>query len=376
MPSLLGGHFDAIPDPRREHGKRHALADIFALTLCAVVSGANDFVAVEAFGRAQEPWLRQRLALAGGIPSHDTLARVFALLDRDHVERSFAQWAADAFERIRHYEARTPDAEAPLVAIDGKRLRRARSAGTPMLTVVSAWATESALALGQVATVEGEGEIAAIPRLLTLLDLSGCIVTMDAAGCQTDLAEQIVAGGAEYVLTVKGNQSGLRADIKRWLAEAVGAGRADVFETAERGHGREEVRRYCCCAVPAGTMRALMWPSLRSVGVVEATRALDGKRAVERRYFATSLEADAEAFGRAVRGHWGVENGLHWVLDVAFREDESRSRVGHAAANLSVVRRLATTLLEAEPFGKGGVQTRRMRAAWDSNYRERVLQLE
>ena len=366
MPSLLGGHFDAIPDPRRDHGKRHALADLFALTLCAVVSGANDFVAVEAFGRAQEAWLRQRLALAGGIPSHDTLARVFALLDRDHVEHSFAEWAADAFERIRQHETEPAEAEPPLVAIDGKRLRRARAAGTPMLSVVSAWATESALSLGQVATTKGEGEIAAIPRLLALLDLSGCIVTMDAAGCQTDLAEQIVAGGAEYVLVVKGNQSGLRADIKRWLAEAVSGGRADVFETAERGHGREETRRYCCAAVPAGTMRALLWPGLRSVGVVEASRLVEGKRSSQRRYFATSLDVNAEAFGRAVRGHWGIENGLHWCLDVAFREDESRSRVGHAAANLSVVRRLATTLLQAEPFGKGGVQTRRMRAAWDS----------
>ena len=376
MPSLLGGYFDAIPDPRRKHGKRHALADIFALTLCAVVSGANDFVAIEAFGRAQEPWLRQRFALAGGIPSHDTLARIFALLERDHVERSFAEWAAAAFERIRQHEAEPLEAEPPLVAIDGKRLRRARAAGTPMLSVVSAWATESALALGQVTTTKGEGEIAAIPRLLALLDLSGCIVTMDAAGCQTDLAEQIVAGGADYVLVVKGNQSGLRTDIRHWLAEAVGGGRADVFETAERGHGREETRRYCCAAVPADTMRALLWPGLRSVGVVESSRTVGGKRTVEQRYFATSLRADAEALGRAVRGHWGVENGLHWVLDVAFREDESRSRIGHAAANLSVVRRLATTLLQAEPFGKGGVQTRRMRAAWDAGYRERVLQLE
>ena len=376
MSSLLGGHFDAIPDPRRDHGKRHALADLFALTLCAVVSGANDFVAVEAFGRAQEAWLRQRLALAGGIPSHDTLARVFALLDRDHVEHSFAEWAADAFERIRQHETEPAEAEPPLVAIDGKRLRRARAAGTPMLTVVSAWATESALALGQVTTTKGEGEIAAIPRLLALLDLSGCIVTMDAAGCQTDLAEQIVAGGADYVLVVKGNQSGLRTDIRHWLAEAASGGRADVFETAERGHGREETRRYCCAAVPADTMRALLWPGLRSVGVVESSRTVGGKRTVEQRYFATSLRADAEALGRAVRGHWGVENGLHWVLDVAFREDESRSRIGHVAANLSVVRRLATTLLQAEPFGKGGVQTRRMRAAWDAGYRERVLQLE
>ena len=376
MPSLLGGHFDAIPDPRREHGKRHALADIFALTLCAVVAGANDFVAVEAFGRAQEAWLRQRLALAGGIPSHDTLARVFALLDRDHVEQSFAAWAADAFRRVHRTPTEPPETEQPLVAIDGKRLRRAHDAGASVLVVVSAWATESALALGQVATTDGEGEIAAIPRLLALLDLHGCIVTMDAAGCQTDLAEQIIESGADYVLAVKGNQSGLRTDLKRWLAEAAAEGEADTFETVERGHGREERRRYCCCAVPSGTIRALLWPGLRSVGVVEATRTVSGKRSVERRYYATSLEADAESFGRAVRGHWGVENGLHWVLDVAFREDESRSRVGHAAANLAVVRRVATTLLEAEPFSKGGVQTRRMRAAWDAGYRERVLQLE
>ena len=187
---LLGGHFDLIPDPRREQGRRHTLADLFALTLCAVVSGANDFVAVEAFGRAQEDWLRRFLPLNGGIPSHDTLSRVFGLIGREHFERSFAAWATEAFEK-------TGGQTAPVVAVDGKRLRRAHDAGAPMLTVVSAWATESGVALGQIATIDGEGEIAAIPRLLKVLDLSGCIVTRDAAGCQTEIAEQLIdQGGA------------------------------------------------------------------------------------------------------------------------------------------------------------------------------------
>ena len=245
-----------------------------------------------------------------------------------------------------------------------------------MMTIVSAWATESRVALGQVATTSGEGEIAAIPRLLALLDLSGCIVTMDAAGCQSDLAKQITTGGGDYVLAVKGNQGGLLEDCERWLGQATQAGTVDAFETSERGHGRQERRRYWSAAVPEGTVRALLWPGLTSVGVVEATRTVAGASTVERRYFATSLAPDAEKLARAVRGHWGVENGLHWVLDMAFREDESRARVEHAAANLSVVRRLATTLIRAAPSGKGGVQTRRMRAAWDSRYRELILQLE
>lgn len=372
---LLGGHFDLIPDPRRDHGKQHSLCDIFVLTLCAVIAGANDFVAVEAFGRAKLDWLRRFISLENGIPSHDTLSRVFALIDRSHFERSFAAWAAEAFERANEQVAEPPT-EPRLIAVDGKRLRRAHNAHDPLLTVVSAWASESAMALGQAATADGEGEISAIPRLLALLDMSGCIVTLDAAGCQTDIAEQIVDGGGDYVLTVKGNQAGLREDCERWLFEATLAGETDAFETTERGHGREEVRRYWSAPVSSDAVRRALWPGLRSVGLVESTRVVGGETATEQRYFASSLAPDAEVLARAVRGHWGVENGLHWVLDVAFREDESRSRIRHAAANLSVVRRLAATLIKAERTGKGGVQTRRMRAAWDERYLLKVLQLE
>lgn len=366
MPSLLGGHFDAVPDPRRDHGKRHALSDLFALTLCAVVAGADDFVAVEAFGRARLDWLRRFLPLTGGVPSHDTLSRVFALLDRAHFERAFAAWAADTFEKT----------DGRVVALDGKRLRRAHDAGAPFLTVVSAWATESGAALGQVATTDGEGEISALPRLLALLDLSGCIVTTDAAGCQTEIAEQIVRGRGDYVLAVKGNQAGLHAACQRWLFDATLTGAADAFETTERGHGREETRRYWSAPVPEGSARRVQWAGLTSIGMVEATRTVGGTTSTQQRYFASSLPVGAEALARAVRSHWGVENGLHWTLDVAFREDESRTRVDHAAANLSVVRRLATTLVKAETTAQGGVQTRRMRAAWDTGYLSRVLQLE
>lgn len=366
MPSILGGHFDAVPDPRRDHGKRHALADLFALTLCAVVAGADDFVAVEAFGHARLDWLRRFLPLAGGVPSHDTLSRVFALLDREHFERAFAAWAADTFEKT----------DGRVVALDGKRLRRAHDADDPLMTVVSAWATESGAALGQVATHGGEGEITALPRLLALLDVSGCIVTTDAAGCQTEIAEEIVASGGDYVLAVKGNQAGLRAACERWLFEATLTGEADAFETTERGHGREETRRYWSASVPERAPRRAQWAGLASVAMVEATRTVDGETTTAQRYFVSSLAPDAERVARAVRGHWGVENGLHWTLDVAFREDASRTRAGHAAANLSVVRRLATTLVKAETTAKGGVQTRRLRAAWDARYLARVLQLE
>ena len=362
---LLGGHFDAIADPRRDQGRRHTLADLFALTLCAVISGADDFVAVEAFGHAQIGWLRRFVPLAGGVPSHDTLSRVFGLLDRDHVEHSFAAWAAEAFERT----------DGQVVAIDGKRLRRARNAGEPMMTVVSAWASESGTALGQVATRDGEGEVSAIPRLLALLDVSGCIVTLDAAGCQTDIADQIRGQGGDYVLAVKGNQGYLREDCERWLFDATVAGTVDAFETHERGHGREETRRYWSAPVPERALRTCIWTGLSSVGMVESTRTVGGVTSTEQRHFATSLAVGAETLARCVRGHWGVENGLHWVLDVALREDASRSRRDHVAANLSVVRRVAATLLKDERSGKGGVQTRRMRSAWDTPYRERVLQL-
>ena len=364
--ALLGGHFDLIPDPRRDHGKRHALPDVFALVLCAVTSGADSFLAIEAFGRARLDWLRRFIPFENGVPSHDTIRRVGAVVDRRHFEASFAAWAQGAFEKT----------DGQVVAVDGKRLRRARDAGQSAITVVSAWATESGAALGQVATNDGEGEVSAIPRLLALLDVSGCIVTTDAAGCQTDIAALVVGGGGDYVLAVKGNQAGLRGNCERWLFEATLDGRADAFETSERGHGREEARRYWSAPVPADAGRRLTWPGLTSVGMVESTRTAGGKTSTEQRYFASSLPADAEVLARAVRGHWGVENGLHWTLDVAFREDESRTRVDHAAANLAVARRVSATLLKAEETAEGGVQTKRMRCAWDPDYLAKVLQGE
>ena len=362
--SLLGGHFDLVPDPRRDHGKRHALPDIFALVLCAVTAGADSFLAIEAFGHARLDWLRRFAPFEHGVPSHDTVRRVFALVDRGHFERSFAAWAHDAVDKT----------DGQVIAVDGKRLRRARNAGQTALTVVSAWATASGTALGQVATTDGEAEVSAIPRLLALLDVSGCIVTMDAAGCQTDLAQQITDQGGDYVLAVKANQGGLLADSERWLFEATLAGSADAFETTGQGHGREEVRRYWSAPVPEGAVRKGLWPELMSIGMVESTRTLRGKTSTEQRYFAASLPVDAEALARAVRGHWGVENGLHWTLDVAFREDESRTRVEHAAANLAVARRVSATLLKAETTATGGVQTKRMRCAWDADYLAKVLQ--
>ena len=364
--SLLGGHFDLIPDPRRDHGKRHALPDIFALVLCAVISGADSFLAIEAFGKARLDWLRRFIPLEGGVPSHDTIRRVFALVDRRHFERSFAAWAQEAFHKT----------DGQVVALDGKRLRRARDAGETAITVVSAWATASGAALGSVATHEGEGEVSAIPRLLALLDVSGCIVTTDAVGCQTDIAALVVGGGGDYVFALKGNQAGLREDAEQWMMEATLSGEVDAFETSERGHGREETRRYWSAPVPDDAVRRYLWPGLASVGLVESTRTASGKTSTEQRYFVTSLEVDAEVLAGAVRGHWGVENGLHWTLDVAFREDESRTRVDHAAANLAVARRVGATLIKAETTAEGGVQTKRMRCAWDLDYLERVLQGE
>ena len=363
---LLGGHFDLIPDPRRDRSTRHALPDVFGLALCAITAGADSFLAIEAFGKARLDWLRRWLPLPHGAPSHDTIRRVFALVDRRHFERSFAAWAQEAFRKT----------DGRVVAVDGKRLRRARDAGEPMLAVVSAWATEAGAALGQVTTDDGEGEVSAIPRLLALLDLSGCIVTTDAAGCQTDIAKQITDGGGDYVFGLKGNQAGLREQAERWMMEATLSGDVDAFETSERGHGRVETRKYWSAAVPEDALRKLLWPGLASVGMVESTRTLGGETSTEQRYFATSLAVDAETLARAVRGHWGVENGLHWSLDVSFGEDASRTRTEHAAANLAVARRVALTLLRAEKTAEGGAPTKRMRCAWDADYLATVLQLD
>ena len=374
-PTSISAHFATLTDPRRDHLKEHRLVDLVTILLCAVICGADDWVAVETFGRAKEGWLRTLLALPGGIPSHDTFGRVFARLDPDELRGCFLAWVTAVVG--------APGAQA--VAVDGKTLRRShdRGAGKAALHLVSAWATESGLVIGQVATDAKSNEIIAIPALLRLLALEGSTVTIDAMGCQTAIARQIVEQGADYVLALKDNHPALRERIRLAFADADAAvgttlPPADLVPhaTLDKAHGRLERRR--CLAIGDPAYLACIdperrWPDLRSVVRLESTRRVGETVTVEARHYLSSLPADAALLARTIRGNWGIENRLHWVLDVAFREDDSRVRAGHAPENLAIVRHFALNLLRLDRSQKSRLATKRLRAALDDAYLRSIL---
>lgn len=370
-PVSIRACFADVPDPRREHGRLHLLSDLIAITVCAVVCGADNWIDVAKYGERKSAWLETFLELPHGIPSHDTFNRVFRRILPEGFQQGFHRWMTALVEAT----------DGRLVAIDGKALRHSfdTTAGKGFLHLVSAWATENHLVLAQRAVDSKSNEITAIPELLRILDLQGAIVTIDAMGCQKAIAAQLDAAGADYVLALKGNQEKIHADVQQAFLAALERDFAGVTHrqcrTVEAGHGRKERRAYYVMELPAGfAEQHPEWTGLRSLGmVIRERQAGEAAATDEVHYYLSSLPPKVKTFARAVRGHWGIENSLHWVLDIAFREDESRLRKDHGPENLALLRRLAVSLLKNEESEKTGIACKRKQAGWNDNYLLRVL---
>lgn len=363
----LAASFEGLTDPRIERTRQHLLIEIVLIAICAVLCGAEAWTEVEAFGKIKRRWLRGFLKLPNGIPSHDTFGRVFAAIDAEEFQRCFLDWV----QSVATLTA------GQVIAIDGKTLRRShnRSKGKAALHLVSAWASANRLVLGQVKVAKKSNEIKAIPELLRLLALQGCLVTIDAAGAQTKIAAAILAAKADYLLALKPNQKGLTEDVQSLYEWAHRMGFADLqhdhHRTVSKGHGRIEIRECWTIFDPTflGDLRqGRTWKGLRSVAQVRAERRIGDTVTVETRYYISSLAGDARQVLSAVRSHWGIENSLHWVLDVALNEDACRMREGHAAANIAVLRHLALNLLRQDKTVKLGVKSKLKLAGWDENY--------
>lgn len=358
-------HFSGIEDPRIARHKKHRLSDIFFIAICATICGADNWVAIETFGKAKKDWFTQLLNLEQGIPSHDTFGNVFAAIDTQKFSEAFSRWVADLAQL----------APNQVIAIDGKCLRGSidRASGKAAIYMVSAWAHQNQLVLGQQKVDDKSNEITAIPKLLLQLDIAGAVITMDAMGCQTKIAAQIIQQGADYVLSLKGNQGELHDDVKTFFNSSLAPTIGNINYDGE--HGRIETRTIRATAdIQWLQDRHSQWVSLNSIIAVTAKRELKNKTEEETRYFISSLDArDPKKLGHIVRAHWGVENNLHWVLDQAFDEDSHRARAGHSAANMAVMRHIALNLIKTEKTAKVGVKTKRLKAGWDNDYLLKIL---
>lgn len=359
-------YFRKLKDPRLVERCDHPLQDVITIALCATIAGAQDWQEVVTFGHKRFDWLKGFLELPNGIPSHDTFERVFDRINPSAFTACFRSWvrAVQRVLRIKH------------VAIDGKTLRGSGTGALKALHLVSAWATEQQLSLGQVAVDDKSNEITAIPQLLELLDITGAFVTIDAMGCQKDIAQKIVTGGGDYILTVKDNQPNLLTDIQQSLADAMEKNFAglehDSYESRERGHGRQEYRSIVVLHRADDIRNAEEWAQLTTIGMCYSERTVDGVRSEETRYFIGSKKAKAQTYAKALRNHWSIENALHWQLDVTFDEDDNRVSRRNGAQNLALIRRLTLSLLKAHPE-KLSIAKKRFAAALDTQFLEEVL---
>lgn len=361
-------HFADLPDPRRKK-VTYPLINVVVIAVCAVICGADDFVAIAEFGKKKRVWLAKFLDLENGIPSHDRFNAILAAIQPEEFEKCLLSWITTLQEIT----------DGQVIAIDGKTLRRSfdKASGKAAIHMVSAWATANHISLGQTTVDEKSNEITAIPKLLEILELSGSLVTIDAMGCQRAIAKQIVESEADYVLAVKGNQPTLHQGIIDFFDEQLEADFVGTnvrrYDTEEKGHGRHELRWYRICPVPKDLPDRDRWPGLKAIGITISNTQRDGKDCNEVRYYILSRYLSGKRFAEAVRSHWSIENNLHWQLDVTFAEDQCRLRQGHADANFSCLRRTALSLLKKETTLKVGIKNKRLTAAWDEEYLEKVL---
>ena len=375
--ALIETHFGKLKDPRAAHSIEHKLIDILIITICATICpkgyrfayGANDWEAIVEYAHTKQDWLKTWLELPNGIPSPDTFSRVLARINPAELQQCFMGWM----------EAVTQVTEGELLNIDGKTLRGAKEVenSRSLIHMVSVWSASQHLVLGQTKVSEKSNEITAIPPLLEMLAIRGCLVSIDAMGCQTKIAKTIVEQGADYVLALKGNQGDLHTDV----AQLFTAARTQNFRniehqfhsTVSKGHGRVETRRYWTMGNTEYLLSAQKWSGLKSIGMVESQREINGKVSIEQRYYILSIQSDVQRFAAAVRSHWSIENQLHWILDVGFAEDAVQSCSGYSAENLAVIRHVGVNLLSRDKTIKVGVKTRRLKAGWDDNYLKTVL---
>jgi predicted transposase YbfD/YdcC len=361
-------HFTELTDPRRRK-VIYPLLNVVVIAVCAVIGGADDFVAIAEFGRKKRAWLAKFLDLKNGIPSHDRFNAILAAIKPAVFEKCLLFWITALHDVT----------DGQVIAIDGKTLRRSfdASSNKSAIHMVSAWATQNHISLGQVVVDAKSNEITAIPKLLEILELSGSLVTIDAMGCQVEIARKIIHVKADYCLAAKGNQPTLHQGIVDFFSDHLEDDFARVkvrrYETKEKGHGRKEIRWYFICPVPDDLPDRSRWPQLKAIGIVISNTQRDGKDCSEVRYYILSKYLSGCRFATAVRSHWGIENSLHWQLDVTFQEDQSRIRKGHADTNFSILRRTALSLLKNESTLKLGIKNKRLTAAWDDTYLAKVL---